>query len=868
MNQLVGGQFAGLAPTDFAFRARRRWVVAAAVCTSLSLGSAFAQQAEQTQTTAQQATGGLEEILVTARYRSENLQQTPIAITALTGVDLEQRQLVNVDDLGSFVPNAYFRTPVSNFGPTETIGLRGITQVDFSYTFEPAVAAYVDDVYHGTETGLSINLLDLERVEVLNGPQGTLFGKNALGGAIRLVTNKPKGDDTASIEGTYGQYHRQEFKAIGDFSLIKDTLFARFVGFSSTQEGFGSYLDFACQMAAQGTPAASGSLPASVSPTQGNGCALGGLGGHNHQAAKVALRYVPTDALEINVGANYSKQADQPYPQALLTPYGNQTTDLFNYLYSTQVVFPKFGINFTASTPGGAGNANFLSPTPYTSYATFGDAVTGQKYDVTQYLTEWGLPVTVDYRIADTMRAKLVLAYESYQSNWINDSDLTPFGLTQTYYQQEHRQYEAEFRLSGEAISDRLDWTAGLFYYNSRDRAYNTTNFDAFAHIGLLGNFVANDGYTDRNKSAFLHGVFKLSDQWSVSAGVRYTNEDKTNSFAHVNQIPTQTIVLANPVDISQSRTDYSGSLNFQATRDMLLYGSVATGFRSPGFNPRIFTPGQLGEVPGEKAIQYEVGNKSDLLEHRLRANTAIFYIDYQSRLTPAGARQCDSPAALNITPYILGGAVCPAGTFFGPGGPGGGVNGTTGLPWFLTVAAPANIRGAEEQLSASPIERLELNFNFGYNEFRSGPSTPGQIGYVNPSVKLQPEFTMSAGVQYAFHVTGAAGTLTPRLDWTHQSYMTNGAITAHQIQPDDIIPGYGLFNLRLTYLPNDAKWSLSAGVTNLFNKFYWEQLGAATTACTPGTSTCSAAGLRPTVARVGTPGVPQQWSVTFSKKF
>jgi iron complex outermembrane receptor protein len=111
-------------------------------------------------------------------------------------------------------------------------------------------------------------------------------------------------------------------------------------------------------------------------------------------------------------------------------------------------------------------------------------------------------------------------------------------------------------------------------------------------------------------------------------------------------------------------------------------------------------------------------------------------------------------------------------------------------------------------------------------------------------------------------------GSLTPRVDWTYQSYMTNGAITAKQIHPDDIIPGYALVNLRMTYLQTDAKWSLSAGVTNLFNKFYWEQLGAATAACIPGTSTCTAAGLRPAVARVGTPGLPREWSVTFSKKF
>lgn len=120
--------------------------------------------------------------------------------------------------------------------------------------------------------------------------------------------------------------------------------------------------------------------------------------------------------------------------------------------------------------------------------------------------------------------------------------------------------------------------------------------------------------------SPAVHGT----DQWSVSAGVRYTDELKSNLFQHVNEIPFESVVVPFPKGLSSARWDYNGSINFQAAKDILFYGSVATGFRSPGFNPRIFTAGQLQEVPGEKAIQYEIGNKSDFFEHRLRANTAF----------------------------------------------------------------------------------------------------------------------------------------------------------------------------------------------------------------------------------------------------
>jgi iron complex outermembrane receptor protein len=196
---------------------------------------------------------GLQEVVVTARYRQENLQTTPLAITALSVESLEQRSLANVDDVGLAIPNAYMRPPVSNFGPTQTIGLRGIIQTDFSYAFEPAVGVYIDDVYHGTLTGSSMDLLDLERLEVLRGPQGTLFGKNSLGGAIRLVSRKPQGDNTGSVEVTYGQYDRIDLKAVGDFALIPDKAFVRVVGLSRQRDGYGKRLDFTCEMRRRGT---------------------------------------------------------------------------------------------------------------------------------------------------------------------------------------------------------------------------------------------------------------------------------------------------------------------------------------------------------------------------------------------------------------------------------------------------------------------------------------------------------------------------------------------------------------------------------------------------------------------------------------
>jgi iron complex outermembrane recepter protein len=837
--------------------------LATAVTAGLYCAAALAQStnpaAPAADSTAEsEQTGQLQEVVVTAQFRAQNLQQTPIAITAITAADLEQQNLTKVDDLGSVVPNAYFRTPSSVYGPTETIGLRGITQVDYSYNFEPAVGLYVDDIYHGTETGASLDFMDLARVEVLNGPQGTLFGKDSLGGAIRLITNQATGSNTGTLSVTYGQHHLVDIKAIGDLALIPDTLLARIVVASSTQQGFGNDLDFACEMNARGTPQDAGSLPETVNPAQGNGCSRVGLGGHDHQGVKLKLRYIVSDKLTIDIDPNYTRQADEQYPQALLTPYGTATTDATNYFYSTHVVYPKFGINYTASAPGQispgstttAGNANFVSPSPFDNYATFGDAVTGQANDPTQYLTEWGLPITADYHITDNLDSKLILGYESYQSNWANDSDLTPFALTDANTQQEYRQYTAEYRLTGTSLADRLNWTAGLFYYNSRARDFTTSDFAADAYPnppifpnGLISNFVDNGYYTDKEKSGYLHGQFKLTDSWSVSAGVRYSDELKSSILANVHPtVPSASIIQLSPKGFTDARFDWSGSINFQATRDVMFYGSVATGSRSPGFEPRAVTIGQLTEVPGEEATQYEVGNKSDFFDHRLRANTAIFYIDYSAHLNEASATQCNLASDPNPgTPYqLVRGQNCPAGT---------PLAGTGGLPWFNYTVAPANIRGVEEQLSAEPINGLTLNYTLGLNQFRSQTSNPLTVGYINPTVKQQPEMNMSGGIQYNVSL-GSAGTLTPRIDWRYQSFMTNGPQNQVQLHPVDIIPGYSVFNVRLTYAPNQAKWNVYAGIANALNKFYWEQLGAA----------ASSAG--PAVGRTGTPGVPREWTV------
>ncbi len=770
-------------------------------------------------------------VVVTSRYREESVQTTPLAITAMSAADLEEKSIENVEDIGQFVPNAFFRENVGNYGPTSTIGLRGVNQQDFSYAFEPAVGLYVDNVYHGTLTGSDMDLLDLQRIEVLRGPQGTLFGKNSLGGAIRLITRKPEGEGAGLIQGAVGDYDLYELRGSYDFTLVPDRIFARVSALGKTRDGYGSSLDFACQMAANGTPGLAGSL--TPDPNAGDDCELYSLGGSKTGAVRAQIRILATPRFEINLTADYSNKRQEPLPQTLLTMHGG----LFDTGYDVGVINPTFGVRYTLDD-------RFVTGDPYTNYSSYADPLTGQWYNPHARTEAMGFSSDFDWEMSDNINATIVAAYQKYDSRWSSDTDFTPFPVQGTYQLQEHEQVQLEARLAGTAFEDKLEWAAGAFFYDSNSRAYNTTEFGAFDYSGLLLNFIADDYYYTRNKSTFLHLIYDITDRFSISGGLRFTEEKKSNIFDH------QPGLAATSASFGESRWDWKISADYSPTDWVFLYAQVATGFRSAGFTPRIFTVGQLQGIPSEEVLSYEVGAKFNLYEGRVFLNTAAFTSEYDPRLIQVGGvNQCDAPSNPSPTPYFLQGGTCPAGT---------ALAGTTGLPWFYYSNSPGKLNGAEAELTAEPIDRLNVNFTLGYVEYKNDQDDPTATDYRDPSALLVPEWSLSAGVQYAFELFGDADqTLTPRLDWTYQSHRTSGAVNQPNTCPEECVPGYDLFNARLTYDNADKDFTLAAQVTNLFDDFYWQQLGAAVTA-TGGVPT----------ARTGVPGEPRMFKLIATKRF
>src|ERR1700730_17679233 len=241
---------------------------------------------------------GLQEIVVTAQFKQEKLQETPIAITAISGEQMESRNMTSILDVANVAPNVTMFENTAPFGKTNAAFIRGIGQGDINLAAgEPGVGMCIHDVDFASTYGAVFDLLDLERVEVLRGPQGTLFGKNSIGGAIRLISKKPQGDDTGYIEVTGGNFSRREIRGAFDVALIKDVLMLRVSGMSKQRNGYVERIDYACA-----NPDTAGTLPVQAIG-QGN-CVIGREGGVDVKGARAQLRFVPSTNFEDNLTAD------------------------------------------------------------------------------------------------------------------------------------------------------------------------------------------------------------------------------------------------------------------------------------------------------------------------------------------------------------------------------------------------------------------------------------------------------------------------------------------------------------------------------------------------------------------------------------
>ena len=769
------------------------------VALTLGASSAFAQQNTEVQTQLTPTTGGLEEVVVTARFRQEPLQQTPIAISAITAQDIQDRGFTNATDIAYTVPNASFRQAQAAFGNTVTAYIRGIGQNDFNFAFEPGVAIYVDDVYFPTTMGSQFDLMDLERVEVLRGPQGTLFGRGAIGGAIRYVSKPAKGDNSGYVQVTGGDFHRIDIRAGYDFSIIPDQLFMRVTAMSKRADGYQRDMDFVCLY-----PALSGTLPA-VTHNRNSGCQIGTLGGTDTTGARGTLRWVASDTLEFGLIADYQRDDSESRADAItgvgpfIPPVAGWNQFMVNGTMPNPAGGPPIRPNPNFFGYGVPYDNRFVSSNPYITYETFRDPYTGLEIPKQENLDQKGVSGTMDWKINDDLAAKLILAWRNWNSLFGTDQDGSPLGFAGADGIQHFTYRTAEFRFSGDLLDKRLNWTAGAFFYDANSSSAQQVPLPAFGgpayysdptgFTGALPNALLVNGHDSghfENKSGFLHGVFNITDKFHFTGGVRYS-QDKKHDFND------NTIVVL-PVESDQNSFDWLAGLDYQFTPGFMGYFSASTGYRPPAFNPRPFQPTQFVPVSGEKATSFEIGEKGDFFDRKLRLNLAAFYIDYKQRIIPAAGVECVKDAAGDCVGPVV-------------------------VPLTAYVNAPAKISGVELETEWRPIESLLISASGGYTHYNasttvfqgapfSGVTPSGLAAYV-------PKFNGSVSALYIFNLANSA-TVTPRWDTYVQSQICSGQTQS------SCTGGYTLHNIRVEYASQGHEWTFAAGLNNAFGKVYY----------------------------------------------
>jgi iron complex outermembrane recepter protein len=762
--------------------------------------------------------GGLEEVVVSAQFREEKLQTTPIAISAFTAENMESRGISNVTDLDAFVPNAVIQPLGAGWGATMAAFIRGVGLGDNILSFEPGVPIYVDDVYIGRPQGAIFDLLDLERVEVLRGPQGTLFGKNAIGGTVRLISKKPKGDGTGSLSVALGKFNRINARGSMDVSLIEDKVFARFSFSSKKADGYFNVLDYECVNGPGSLGAGGTGLPAGAYNTpgafpgglpgirlgsqvvRGGNCTVDTLGDENVQSGRAAFRFLLNDAMEFNLIGDLTVQRQKgPADKYTVMDETNGLNGFWNGAFAA----PVFG-------NGVAWDPRFITGDLYSNYSRYNDPVTNRIVPNVNDMDHWGVSGSFEWRLTDNVSFKSVTAYRRFWNKFGRDSDGTPLPLNATYDDSRHRQFTQEVQLTGTVA--KLNWATGAFYYDAHD---SNQGFD-FLYPTIVYENDAFDQQDTKNYAVFAQGTYQFTEAFSFTAGARYTHDDKDATIFRSNFFGG--IVINNAfVPLTTKKTDITLSGDYQWNDNLMTYVKYATGFKGGGFSPRPSTSLQTEPFKPEKLKTLELGAKSELLERRVRLNGALFFSRYLNQQT--FAQQLDA----------------------------------SGANWFREVnAGKARIWGLEGELQAEPVAGLRFDGSLGYLNYNlydnesnlllfEGDGCGGQRCY-SPRT---PKWNGAVGMQYSFGST--MGSITPRIDAQYQStiyFTTNNT---------GVQPAYTLLNGRVTWESQSNLWEVALYGDNLTDKGYFN--GKLNLVSFFG-------------REQGNPGMPRTWGLSFKRNF
>ena len=720
--------------------------------------SAFAPAAHSQDQAAE--TTRLEEIIVTARKVEEDLQKTPIAITALSGSALEDRQIFRTDVLDQVVPNLQFanNAPLAGNNSSSAVFIRGIGQTDPTSTVDPGVGLYIDDVYIGNAVGASMALRDVANVQVLRGPQGTLFGRNTIGGAVLISTVDP-GDDVGG-----------EFIAeIGDNNLMD--------GQVSLDMPFGDTFKTRWSL---GMRRQDGYV------TRPDGTDLGDTDTFFGQFKGV---WTPSDRVRAVAIVDVTSANENGSPLVFAAINENATFPRVASLDAgcpglTDGAVPPPGLPDQPSVPmiDDARCANDLQGAgPYRNNGTL---------PLYSTLENFGASFNIAFDLTDTMTLKSITSYRTSDWTGARDADNTPLTILHTEYDVESDQLSQELQFLYE--TDPLVGVVGLYYFEQ--------NSDDIATIYLNppppGVQRDSDNNVVDNKSwaAFTQWTYKFAERFAVTVGGRYTEDDKgsyPDQFDYSNPSAKQLPVRW----YRDTFTSFTPSASFSVewTDSAMTYLSYSEGFKGGGWNSHFNAPmteaqlAALHKFAPEEAQTLELGAKFNLLDNSMRLNVAIFSSDYTDmQLTYRG------PAPAGVAP-------------------------------FITNAGETSIDGAEAELTWAPTDNLLIDASVGYLDATIDNLSNIPLAILPPGLvegnflPYAPEWQTHLGIAY----TGHAGSLEfkPRVDASFQPTTYFDATNTPEIaQLDDV------FTVNASVViskGDDSPWAVTVGVNNLTDEEY-----------------------------------------------
>ena len=743
----------------------------------------------------------LEELIVTARKREESLQETPIAISAFNANDIETRNIRDISAIAGLTPNLVFDTapPVSGNPSGASVFLRGVGQLDFTVNVDPGVGIYVDGVYVSRSVGSVIDLLDVQSVEVLRGPQGTLYGRNTIGGAIQLFSKAPTDEFSGRAKATVGSDNRADILAALSIP-ITDTFKSKFSVLSQNQDGY---------------------------VTDGRGVELGDT---DSLTGRAQFAWNPSDQFNASLNFDVTSSDENGAP--------NVPVELFAFDGAFGFVS---GVAPTGADDFGT-RFNFFAPNcPYDNnnpasvegnlncfgnqYNTNNIRLTNSDFPLTKSENDiFGGALTLEYDF-DWGQLKSITGYRELDSEFGRDSDHSPLPIFATANIQEQDQFSQEIQLTGS--TDNSNWVVGAFYYEETAFEYTQIFLPAFGGPVLLQGIFYNDV---ENESAAIYGeyTYEFAEKWSATLGARYTDESKfyasdqgfsllngniggsavyagidpNNPSTNPEQLasfdildrntvttgtPDQSAYVVTLIDEPGQTADISdtnvrATLTYKSGDSSLLYGTYSDGFKSGGFNPRYLAPTsdlRAIEFQPETVKLVELGYK--YFGDRFKANLALFQSDYQDIQISA-----DSPTSQGAT--------------------------------VTQNAAAATITGLEAEVAYALSSNWLFEGGFGYLDAQYDALGDGVSSSVSLNSRFAriPEFSANIGSSYVNQLDNGAQ-LTTRIDLSYKGD-TEGTVQNDSQAFED---SYALLNASIQYATPNDKWLLTIGGTNLTDEEY-----------------------------------------------